>query len=65
MELYCLNLYIFFNFINFLGFDFLFFNICCRSEMLLTNIMNICYNGVILLKCIFFFPNFIIFLGFI
>ena len=35
-----------------------------RSEMLLTNIMNICYNEVILLKFIFFL-NFINFLGFI
>ena len=31
--------------------------------MLLTNIMNTCYNGVILLKFIFF-SNFINFLGF-
>jgi len=42
--------------VYFLVFDLFFLiELCCRFEMLLTNIMNICYNGVILLKFIFFF----------
>jgi len=42
--------------VYFLVFDLFFLiELCCRSEMLLTNIMNTCYNGVILLKFINFF----------
>jgi len=37
----------------FLNFDFFLIELCCKSEMLLTSIMNTCYNGVVLLKFIF------------
>jgi len=43
----------------FLNFDlFILIELCCRFEMLSTNIMNTCYNEVILLKFIFFFELF-------
>ena len=50
--------------VYFLVFDFFLIELCRRSEMILTNIMNTCYNGDILLKFILFL-NFINFLGFI
>jgi len=50
----------------FLNFDlFILIELCCRYEMLLTNFINNCYNGVILLKFLIIFEFFLIFLGFI
>jgi len=50
--------------VYFLVFDFFLIELCRRSEMILTNIMNTCFNEVILLKFNFFSSNFNNFLGF-